>query len=345
MTQQITQKNLLEAIFDAALFGLCLLLGLWGLASLAQATARAQTTPPASAPENPWGETLNGMRMRVTAPSAGPDGVVEYRRGRMVPLDLEIENVGPDPIPLKTIHAPSFKIMDLRGNRIGVQGYLLSHIPPWQMASGDLAPGQGIRDRVYLERLHWRLPDGADRKINLLFQLPTPKSVPNQLSINADANPVTVMMIDSPFDHPLKSSDLPDSWTKDLEIEYVESGFFFGSLQVRIDGTGRVTANGARLRDDSTLGNGRFEFQLTPAQSDEWVRLLKGFWIERLNPYDGKRYASDLVQIHLCIALGGNTLVGQYEDHGLETPEVVAFRELINTMLAKLKPSEKLSNK
>lgn len=334
-------KILIEAILDPPLLILCLLLGAWGLALMGQSAVRAETAPPASAPERPWGEELNGLRMRVTTPSADPDGVVEYRRGRSVPLDIEIENVGPDPIPLKTLHGLSFKVTDLRGKRIGVQGYLWSHISPWLMAQGDLAPGRRTRDRVYLERLHWRLPEGADRRINLLFRLPTQKPVPGKLSIEAYANPITILMIDSPFDHPLKSAELPDAWTPDLEIEYVENGMFFGSLHLRIDGKGQVTAIGSRLQKDSLVGNGRFGFQLTGAQSEEWLRFLKDFRIERLNPYDGKMYATDLVHVHLCIALGGKTLVGEYEVFNFETPEVVAFRERMNDILVKFKPSEK----
>ncbi len=294
---------------------------------------------------SPWGEKLNGLRMRVTSPAIGPDGVIVYRRGRSVPLELEIQNVSDRAIPLSDLFSPvSFKVTDQSGERVGVQGYIGAHITPWQMAAGQLEPGESIKDLVYLERMRWRMPEKADKKLNLLLQLPTQRQVPASLPLNAYANPITVEREDSPFQDSLTSADLPDAWTQDMEIEYREAGMFFGNMAVRIDGKGNVTAVGSRLRSDEPVGNGRFEYVLKKPELDELARLLKEFKIERLNKYEGKMFATDLVHLHLSIALGPKTLAGEYEVFGDKTPEVVQFRTLIRGILAKMKPATAASN-
>ncbi len=288
----------------------------------------------------PWGEVLNGVRMRVTAPTAGADGVVVYRRGKSVPLEIEIENVSKSVIPLSQLsRVRSFKVVDLAGKRLGVQGYLWAHVNSWPKAASALLPGDRIRDVVYLERMRWRLPKETGKHIRILMQLPTQKQVPNQLPINAYANPITVELQDSPFEHSLKSADLPDVWWDNMEIEYVESGMFFGYMGVHIDGRGRVTTLGSRLRREEQIRDGRFEYVLDAVELDEFMRLLKRFEIERLNRYDQKRYATDQVHIHLCIAAGPHTLVGEFEVFGDKTPEVVAFRKLMREVLAHMTPA------
>lgn len=292
-----------------------------------------------SAAKPPWGEVLNGLRMRVTTPAAGPDGVVVYRRGKTVPLEIEIENVGKAAIPVNKLSPlRSFKVVDLEGERIGVQGYLPARMISWRKTSDALLPGEKQRDVVYLERMRWRLPDGTGKRIRILMQLPTQKPVPNQLPVNAYANPITVDLQDSPFENSLKSADLPTEWQDNMEIEYVENGLFFGYMGVRIDGRGRVTTLGHRLRQGELIREGRFEYVLDAFELHEFMHRLKRFKIERLNPYHGKRYATDLVQVHLCIAAGAHTLVGDYEVFGDQTPDVAEFRKLMRGVLANMKP-------
>jgi hypothetical protein len=113
--------------------------------------------------EQPWGEVLNGLRMRVNAATALIDGTVIYQRGKSVPLEVEIENVSDEAIPLSRLFCITpFKVVDLKGERIGVQGYCISHIPPWQNASDVLQPSGKVHDVVYLERMRWKVPEGTD---------------------------------------------------------------------------------------------------------------------------------------------------------------------------------------
>ncbi|MCP4454143.1 MAG: hypothetical protein GY809_22000 [Planctomycetes bacterium] len=69
---------------------------------------------------------------------------------------------------------------------------------------------------------------------------------------------------------------------------------------------------------------------------DEFMHLLKRLEIERLNKFDRKMYATDLVHVHLCITAGPQTLVGEYEVFGDKTPKVAEFRRLMRRVLANM---------
>jgi len=127
-----------------------------------------------------WGEPLNGLRMRVSAPMG-----TEYRQGMRLPLFLEIQNISHQPIPLNKLFNPlSFKVTDQDNNRIGVQGYLYNHITRWEGAAENLEPGEIINDTVYFERLRFKVPPGRE-SVALHFQLPTQKENPGKLPINS----------------------------------------------------------------------------------------------------------------------------------------------------------------
>jgi len=265
-----------------------------------------------------WGEPLNGLRMRLTAP-----GGTIYKRGMSFPLVLEIQNVSEKPIAFQRLYRPlNFKVTDRRNERIGVQGYLHDHIAAWANSEGSLQPGDIISDTCYLERLRFRMPSPL-KTIKLQFALPTQKENPGSLPINKYSNAVTIQLKDSPFKHLLKSEDLPEKWTQDMDIVYREGGgIFYGDLAVHIDGKGHMTTVGTRLRKGQPKLEGRHEYVLERRELDELMQRLCGFKIEQLNAYDGKRLGIDSLMVYTSIAKGGHTFSGEYDLFGSKTKPV-----------------------
>jgi hypothetical protein len=172
------------------------------------------------------------------------------------------------------------------------------------------------------------------KSVTLHFQLPTQRVVPGKLPINKYSNPITIQLKDSPFEHLLKSEDLPEKWTEDINIVYREIGSFSGNLAMHIDGRGRVTTVGNRLRTDAPILSGRHEYVLERPELDHLMRELREFKIERVNVYDRKMFATDLVHVHLSLAEGGHVFSGEYELFGSKTKPVLALQKIMQASLA-----------
>jgi len=275
-----------------------------------------------------WGGPLNGLRMRVTA----PEGTV-YRCGMSLPLVLEIQNVGEQPFPLTRLSMfLSYKFAREKYSRLGVPSVLRHHITGWEGVDGTLEPGEIIRETCYLERLRFKT-DSTEKSFTLRFQIPTQKLLPDQLPIIAFSNPVTIQLEDSPFDHTLKSEDLPETWTDEMNIVYRETGFLLGDIAMHIDGKGRVTTIGRR--PDAPIPHGRREFVPDRDELDELLRRLREFELERLNEYDRKMFGTDHVNVHLSLAKGGHVFSGEYELAGPRTEPVSVLQKMMREFLAK----------
>jgi beta-lactamase regulating signal transducer with metallopeptidase domain len=280
--------------------------------------------------EQVWCEPLNGLRMRVTA----PEGTV-YKRGISLPLVLEIQNVSDKPIAFNKFLRLDFKVTDQKDERVGVQGYLHDHMPAWENTKDSLQPGQIIKDTCYFERLRFNMPSPM-KFIKLQFRLPTQKENPGFLPIDEYSNPVTIQLIDQPFKHLLKSEDLPEEWTKEMELVYREGGsIFYGDIAIRIDGNGRMTTVGYRAGGDQPAIDGRHEYLLEPFELNELLKSLREFEIERLNEYDNKIFSVDTLHGYISIAKGADTFSCDCEFFGHETTPTLTFQKLIRQFLVK----------
>jgi hypothetical protein len=284
--------------------------------------------------EVPWGEPLNGLRMRLTTPKG-----TMYSRGTSLPLVIEIQNVSDQPFPLKQLNSIlQFKVTDQQNQRIGIQGILDGHITNWESLDGVLKPDEIITDTCYIERLKWRMSSTAE-SIVMHFLLPTQKEGPEKFTITEYSNPVTIQLKDSPYEHLLKSQDLPEKWTEDIDIVYREmGGIFMGSMAMHIDGKGRATIIGYKSprKPELQIPIGRYEYVLEYSELNKLIKSLREFKIERLNEYEDKMYATDLMDICFSLAKAGQTFVGKYEVFEPKTEPVVALQTLMRQFITKI---------
>ncbi|MHC4239096.1 MAG: M56 family metallopeptidase [Planctomycetota bacterium] len=279
--------------------------------------------------ETNWGEALNGLRMRVTAPRENV-----YRQGVSLPLLLEVQNVSDRAIALRELNSIlSFRVTDEQGNKIGVEGYLFNHLTSWEVAEGELRPGDIIRETVYFERLPFRRPL-PEQSITLRFRLPTQKENPGKLPIKKYSNPITVYLEQPLPQDKLNSDDLPARWGENLDIVYRRQGLWSGSLAVHIDGEGKVTM--IALRKGSAIPQGRYKYVIEDDMLDDLISQLGEFRIERLNEFDGKMHATDLDEIYFCLAKEGDVFTGRYQVFGSKTIPVSELRDIIEKFLTRV---------
>ena len=127
--------------------GLGILLGLsLGCASKDADTAPAAQTEAASAVTSAWGEEVEGLRVRVTAPEG-----TEFSRSAGLPLRVEIMNVGKEPVDYRRM-GPVWE-MRARDSQDETVTLEIADRPPINDEEGDyLGPGQTFSWIVGLER-------------------------------------------------------------------------------------------------------------------------------------------------------------------------------------------------
>ncbi|NLW83788.1 MAG: hypothetical protein GXY41_05205 [Phycisphaerae bacterium] len=303
----------------------------WGIVSLAFSFSSAM----AANDNPPWGESLNNLRMRATLPGGNV-----YKKGGTVPIQIEVQNIGSEPIPLSSLH-PYLQcdVHDLEGNRIGVTLSSYGHITPWEGSGGNLDPGAILKHLCHLERL--RIPAITPSEIQLRFELPTIQLVPDQLPIRKYSNPLSVVVND-PIEFALKSSDLPEKWDEHLTLIYREGGsIFWGEfvLEVRPSGDATLIVSG-RNRTEIGVENGTYQYRSLSSELDRLLNRLRDFTIEKMNPHDRRMYAVDLVEVHVMISYKGKTYLGSYQPDHLISPEVVEFQQIIHDFINDLKTRE-----
>ncbi len=277
----------------------------------------------------PWGKELNGLRMRLTTPKGNV-----YKRDVSFPLVIEIQNVSEQSIPFNKLDRfLDFKLTNPQNQRIGVQG---GHISSWEAAEGVIKPGEIISDIFYMERYKWNIPSDTN-SIIMQFRLPIQKEIPGQLPINEYSNPVTIKLEDNPFGDTLVSNDLPEKWEEDIDIVYREmGGIFYGNLAMHLNGKGIATIIVNGLNQRLPFPTGRHEYILEQSELDQLINNLRQFRIERLNEYNGKMFATDLMEIQFSISKASNTFYGRYEEFGEKTQPVVDLLNLMRQFVTKI---------
>jgi len=66
------------------------------------------------------------------------------------------------------------------------------------------------------------------------------------------------------------------------------------------------------------------------------IKSLQEFKIERLNEFNGKMYATDLMQIEFSLSNAGNTFHGSYEVFGSKTQPVMDLQNLMRQFITKI---------
>ncbi len=298
------------------------------------ATSGESTIPaeamPAAADEVAWSEALNGLRVRLTAPS----GTV-YRQRAALPLLVEVQNVGDKPIPFSKF-APQVRIRasDAKGAWMGIPRRS-PELSPWEGRTDSLAPGDIVRLTVWFDRLRFVKPVERGSSLDLKVSAPTQLEVPGQLPKEVYSPPVTVQIKDE-FPSLASETDLTGEWTAAMDLTFWEHMGLMGQRAMHIDGQGRVTMlSGSTGRKDPLMPPGRTGVILDKQRLDRLARLLRDQQVWRLAAAKRDIAYPDEEEIRLSLANGGTSLVGDYPLHvAKDQPSLMALRTEMHALMA-----------
>jgi hypothetical protein len=309
-----------------------------GMGVLASPQAAAEPPRADRAGEAPWGEAVNGWRMRLTLPASN-----EYRRTAPLPMLLEVENVSGGALALDSLGFwnPDVDVTEA-GKRLIVRP--LIDVSPWEGRHDALPASSVIKWTLDFNRLRFARPP---LKAGTTVQVRVRQVLPSDAARRADApqllsNEVAVNLKD---DHPAVmagAADLPEKWTDGMLLVYREHIPLIGYSALRIDGDGRVWVTGTTLE--------RARANRTPLVRTEVVvdrdrlnRLMRFLWDQKV--WELAEVAPDDIaypdegEIRLSIGAGHGTLVRTFPSHVIrDQPKLKALKaELDDIRAAALK--------
>jgi beta-lactamase regulating signal transducer with metallopeptidase domain len=294
-----------------------------------QAAAVAAAGSSNAADEVAWSEALNGLRVRLTAPS----GTV-YRRRATLPLFVEVQNVGDKPIPFSRF-SPQVRILaaDAKGARMGIPGS--PELTPWEGRTDSLAPSDTVHWTVWFDRLRFVKPVERGSSLDLKVSAPTQLVEPGKLPKEVYSAPVTIQIKDE-FPSLLSETDLAGEWTGATDLTFWEGMGLRGHRAMHIDGQGRVTMlSGMGKNSDGLMPPGRTEVILDKQRLDRLAKLLRDQQVWKLAAVKSNIAYPDEEEIRLSLANGGTSLVGDYPWHvAKDQPSLMALRTEMHALVA-----------
>jgi RNA polymerase sigma factor (sigma-70 family) len=296
--------------------------------------------------EAPWGETVDGWRMRLTTPSG-----TEYRRNAPFPLLLEVQNASRGPLALESLGwwNPDPEVT-ADGQRVIARPLIA--VSPWEGRRDELPAGASIKWTVDFDRLRFsRQPLKAGAAIQVRFRMSMPGKVPKGAPRPAEptrlfSNEVSLKLND---DHPsvmAGEADLPPKWTDSMELVYREHAPLMGYSALRIDGVGRVWLVTVERGKGQTGAAGlvRTEAVLSRDRLDQLARFLqdqKVWELADLSPADIA--FPDEGEIRLSLGAGRGSLVGSFANHVVrDQPKLLRLKaEMEDVKAAAIKAAAK----
>ena len=290
--------------------GLGILLGLsLGCASKDADTAPAAQTEAASAVTSAWGEEVEGLRVRVTAPEG-----TEFSRSAGLPLRVEIMNVGKEPVDYRRM-GPVWE-MRARDSQDETVRLEIADRPPINDEEGDyLGPGQTFSWIVGLERTacprSWKAGESLQLVVRLMVRGQGLDSRTDRPFLYLAGPPLTVKLLDD-FPADLKANELPEKWSPAATLIYHERGIWWGSTWLRVDGEGRALLICSRFnRPDKDIPPG----VCTAALSKEQLGLLAN--LLRKHEFIMRRETlpvTDVGETTLVLSVGGATARSEFQE-------------------------------
>jgi RNA polymerase sigma factor (sigma-70 family) len=266
--------------------------------------------------EVPWGETVEGWRLRVTMPSG-----TEYRRNKPMPLLLELQNDSKGPLPLGPLAWYVDPEVTENGKRLVARP--LIDVSPWEGRRDEVPAGASVKWTVDFDRIRFsKQPLKAGTALQVRFRARMqdegpkgkPLAGPQRLLLS---NEVSLKLKD---DHPsimAGQADLAPKWTDTTELvyrEYVPLGVKSG-FALRIDGTGRVWLMSAGEKGQAGPGGlVRTEVVLNRDRLDRLAEFLRDNKVWELADLPAEIAAIDGGEIRLSIGSGHGSLVRTFPD-------------------------------
>jgi len=298
-----------------------------GLAMYAR-SARAQD-PAHPAPDNaPWGQPLNGLRTRLTAPANS-----EYQHDTPLTLSVQMQNVSDKPIAFSSL-APDVTIRadDQQGRWLGIPRVLIN-VSPWEGRSDSLAPGATITWQIPVAKFRFVRQVPAGTTIRLHTQGPTQTLVPGRLPVDLTSNTIDLVMKDAPPSL-LKATDLPEEWAKSMELVYrYEPGLRREArCALHIDGQGQATLITAK-GNQASPPPGRTQAKLTSDRLNRLVKLLRDQQVWNMEQLKEIAYP-DEPELRLCVISGPAAIVADLPMHVVaKQPAIQAIQQEMQSLM------------
>lgn len=309
------------------------------LSLIAAASAQASNPRPEAFSEPPWGETVEGLRMRLTAVRG-----TEYRRGMVLPLTVELQNVGEKPVAFNRfcgVTAEAKTEKNIAYIAAGPADY------PWDGRKGALAPGEVARWTQRFDQLRYQRFDEfkykyeippAGSKLDLRFRATVLREnaaqEKNYEPLQVDSNWIRMDLKDAP-DCPLTKDNMPDKWRDELDFRYGEGAGIGGNLGMHISGDGRVTLVVGPGPAAWFFSQGRYEAKLEKGRLDELAKSLRELEVWKLADTELEMPRPDEFVIGLILSSGGYSLQCSCPQHVWnERPQILELRKITRRLLS-----------
>lgn len=313
------------------MLGLGLLLGLGAAAAGAgtgdavPATRTSGTTPDDAA----WSNTLNGLRVRLTA----PDGTT-LREKVLLPLRVEVQNNGDRPIPYNDLW-PTVRFLahDANGQWIGIPA-MGPQAGDWANQPGSLAPGKTTELKVAFQSLRFNRPLKAGEVIQLQAGAPTQQQRPGKLPLEAHS-PALSIRIAAPFPQALAGEEVAAPWKMDLVCQVDQGMIGNQSIRVGPDGTATLVLNTQR---DGQRINKQLSVTLPAERLAELAGALHKMELWKLAQADPEIAFPDEGSVRLAlVGPSAGSVAGTFPSH-LESrqPVVKELRQTIEGLMGEV---------
>jgi len=278
-----------------------------------------------------WGEELNGLQMRVTAPAG-----TKYTHLQTLPLVIEIQNISNTRFPIHRLP------IGVRVEATDEAGRKLNFIEPrticpWEGRRSDYLPaGSIVRWTHWFERFQFVNPPEDGSQIKMCFILPTrdqntvPKDGTAELYF-IKSNTIQLTLKDIP-PVPLNEGDVPEQWAEYLDLTYCEinrgrSGIYKG---IHIDGSGQTTIVGM----NSGLPSNRMELILDKKYLNSLIKSLRNYKVWELSKVETKIAYPDRTGFFLSLNSAGKSMSCNIPESMKQTlPVLEPLEEEIQTLI------------
>jgi hypothetical protein len=263
--------------------------------------------------EVPWGEPLNGLRMRVIAQSG-----TEYVRMQSLPLAIEIQNISITGFPIHRLP------VGVRAEATDESGKTLDliepvTISPWHGRPGDLSAGSTVQLTLWFSSFKFVNPPKAGSVIKLCFVLPTR----DQISVPSDgtarlflvkSNTIQITLKDIP-PFRLGAGNVPEKWYAFMDFVYREDYSkpgIYKTVHINRDGYTTIVSSNAGL--PST----RMEVVLDSEVLDKLAKLLRDNKVWELATVESQIAGQDEGNLSFTMNSAGSSLTRMYRQAVLD---------------------------
>ena len=151
----------------------------------------------------PWGEQVNGLRMRLTT-------VGDEKSARNPQLALELQNISPKPFWLeRLVDTCHVEATDTSGKRLVIRD-LVAPPGPWTTRKADIQPGEILRWTESYNRFGIVWPADGDQQVRLRFGIGLRHARADEPELSVYTNWLT---LPTPKPHEIAGEeDLPIVW-------------------------------------------------------------------------------------------------------------------------------------